>query len=740
MNDVYGMDVGTPGVYALENPTGNAFLRMDWRANDVHRLTTHLNLTRGARDVAANRASTGAYEFASAGYRSESTTLAWMAQLNSRLRDGVQNELTVNVQRTADRQDPASDLPQIEVDVRSSLAGTQLLRRVRAGSSYLVQNSSLDQTVMQVTNALSFVRSEATTTLGASLDAFRFDHTFLPGSRGYYRFDNLDSLAANAPSHYEISGLVDGSTSASSPFTVMQPALFIQNEHTFPDGLVLYYGMRADMPLFLGSPEYNQAVDDALDVRTDKLPSGHILLSPRVGFNWQSAYRNTTQVRGGFGIFTGRLPYVWLANAYANTGLRTATLACEGGNAPDLGTGPSPTACVDGTTLQDDGVSNALVFSPKFRYPRELKTSMAIDQKLPGGFTASAEVLLVQTLQQVRMRDLNLEAGQPTDREYHIIFGLRSQYGPSIAPYGYDPRRRVAGLAHVLQFENEKTSGFAHSVTLGLEKAFGTWGTLGGSYSFNHSDDVQSLRSGDPLLNFATSLVGRDVNEPARRPSGFERPWKTLVYARARLPEWTGGTEFSAIYVGEAGTSYSYVYANDVNGDGYPGFGIPLDYSNDLLYVHPKPSDLRATFATLGLMEQLITLEECLSSARGTILSRNACRGPASHRLDLKVTQPVHFRGRRAAVSGSLINALNLINDEWGRVVVVPPEVPVLALEERERTGPLGSIDPRGAQYQRWVGPTERDPETGMLRAAKPGYVLAPDSQWQAQLGLQLFF
>jgi Carboxypeptidase regulatory-like domain len=740
LNDVYGWDAGSAGGYDLENPTGNAFLRLDWRMNEVHRLTTHFNFARGSREVSANRASTGTYEFSSSGYRSESSTLSWMAQLNSRLRDGVQNELTLNVQRTADRQDPTADFAQVEVDIRSNIAGTQLLRRVRAGSSYLVQNSELDQTALQLTNALSFVRSDVTTTLGVSMEAFQFDHTYLPGSRGYYRFADLDSLAANAPSYYEIAGVREGG-SASTPFTVVQPAVFLQNEHTFPDGLVLYYGLRADVPLFPDKPGYNERVDDVLDVRTDQLPSGHILLSPRVGFNWQSDLRYTTQVRGGFGVFTGRLPYVWLANAYANTGLRTAVLSCTGEAAPSVTSGPAPTACADGTTLEENGVGTAIAFSPEFRYPRELKTSLAIDQKVPGAFTVTGEVLLVQTIRQVVMRDLNLEDGQASDEAYTDAFGVRRVYGRPAAPFGYTPRRHIPELSHVLQFENEKTSGFAHAVTLGLERAFGSWGTLGGSYSFNSSDDVQSLRAGDPLLNYATAPSDYNPNDPARRPSGFEKPWKTLVYARARLPEWTGGTELSAVYVGEAGSTYSYVYSGDVNGDGYPGFGIPLDFSNDLLYVPEKQSDLPGSVTTQAFIEQLITLDPCLSGIRGQVLRRNECRGPASHRLDLKAVQPVHFGRRRLEVSASLINALNLVNSDWGRVIDIPALVPVLGFLDREERNPLtGQVNPNSRQMVHYVGPVQRDEESGLMRAALPGTVLVPESQWQAQVGLQVFF
>jgi hypothetical protein len=740
----YGVDAGLLGSYSLENPMVNTFGRLDWRVNDIHTLTLHHNLIRAERDVSANRASYGAYEFSSSGYRVESTTQSAMAQLRSRVSETWYNELQVSVQHTSDAHATNAQFPQLDVEVLSQLGNSLIQRTLRAGSPYGYQTSDLKQTVMQVNDALSWSRGEVTTTVGAGADLFLFDHTYLPGSRGVFSFDSLNALRVNAPSRYEINLLLPGQSEAVD-VAVAQPAFYAQNEHNFSGGLRMYYGLRVDVPVFLGRPDANEEVKEAFGVATDELPSGKLLWSPRVGFNWQSTHpRYLTQFRGGFGMFTGRMPYVWLANAYANTGLRTALLTCEGANTPALEPGlPSPTTCRNGQGIETSSHRNVVGFDPSFRYPREIKASMALDQRLPWGLTASVEALIVQTQAQVTVRDFNLDRGAADDDGYYEGFGTRIVYGDAIAPNGYRQRRKLPDYAHVLVMGNEKTSGFAHAVTLGLEKEFGSRLTVGGSYSFNHSDDVQSLRSGDALINFGTSPSGLDPNDPSRGPSAFERPWKTIFYARGSLPERLGGTQLSLIYVGQAGASYSYVYADDINGDGYPGVGIPLDAGNDLLFVPFRPADLPASIGTTAFLYQLANLDPCLDNTRGEITQRNGCRGAASHRLDLKVVQPIHVGRGRVDLSGSLINALNLVNSDWGRVVEVAPLVPVLALAtERERVIPGNPpiVDPRSRAMLRYVGPVERDPETGKLRATLPGITSIPESQWQAQVGLQISF
>jgi hypothetical protein len=338
----------------------------------------------------------------------------------------------------------------------------------------------------------------------------------------------------------------------------------------------------------------------------------------------------------------------------------------------------------------------------------------------------------------VTLGEANLSSPDVRDRDYTDIFGQRSQYGDAVAPNGYRPHPALPQYSHVLVFGNEKTSGFAHAITLGLEKEFGGRLTVGGSYTFNHSDDVQSLRSGDALINYGTS-----PGWGSRAPSAFERPWKTLGYARGSLPERWGGTQLSLMYVAQAGNVYSYVYADDINGDGYPGVGIPLDAGNDLLFVPQQASDIPGSIATTVFMGQLMELDPCLREVRRQIVARNSCRAPASHRVDLKVVQPVRLSGGRVELSGTVVNALNMLNSEWGRVVEVAPRVAVLALGATRQgviPGNPPTIDPKSRTTLRYVGPVARDPETGRLRAALPGIVVPSESQWQAQVGVQIHF
>ena len=51
------------------------------------------------------------------------------------------------------------------------------------------------------------------------------------------------------------------------------------------------------------------------------MPGAKVLVSPRVGFRWYLNENHRTLLRGGLGLFTGRVPFVWLNNSFTNNGM-----------------------------------------------------------------------------------------------------------------------------------------------------------------------------------------------------------------------------------------------------------------------------------------------------------------------------------------------------------------------------------------------------------------------------------
>ena len=282
------------------------------------------------------------------------------------------------------------------------------------------------------------------------------------------------------------------------------------------------------------------------------------------------------------------------------------------------------------------------------------------------------------------------------------------------------------------QIRSRSHSGFE------LRKDFGETLGLRAGYSLTRSADIQNLTSIDVTSNYASTPVNLHPNRPIRQRSRFDRPHKVVASTHARIPARFGGTEISVLYVGQSGVPYSYVYKGDVNGDGFPG-PRASSLSNDLLFVPDLGSRLPGGgFGNLAMWTGLHELENCLQEQANRILARNTCNAPWSNQIDLRIGQAVNAGGVSAQLTLDLLNILNLLDSSQGIVYVVNPVVQAFEVR-RVLLDPLpDSPDPPTELTAHYIGATQRDRETGRLRAALPYVPEVPTSQWRAQFGARL--
>jgi hypothetical protein len=126
---------------------------------------------------------------------------------------------------------------------------------------------------------------------------------------------------------------------------------------------------------------------DTLGIHTGQFPSGNVMLSPRMGFNWDPFGNGNTILRGGVGLFTGRPPYVWMSNAFTGTGLEQATLTCTPGSIPAFTTDIAslPTACAGGGTANAPP-AGVVYFDKDFKFQQRSNTRLASITACPEGW------------------------------------------------------------------------------------------------------------------------------------------------------------------------------------------------------------------------------------------------------------------------------------------------------------------------------------------------------------------
>lgn len=720
LRDVYGVDPGTPGAVPLKNPRTNIFGRLDFNLGSKNRLVIRDNYIHGSNLLQCSRNSRE-YCFTSnlGPFITDYNSL--VAELFSQLGTNWANELLLNYSRTKEDRDPLSDFAEITVES----SGPDYV----FGAERFSQANRQLHKVFQLTDNLTMNTGDHRLTFGTSNEFYSFFNLFQESLIGLYVFESADDLRNNTPDSYVKRVTVPGGPTGDvvSEFNAIQLGFYVQDQWTVSDRFTLNFGLRAEIPILPDEPRFNADALEILGINTSEVPSGNVLWQPRLGLNWNSGADLQTQIRGGVGLFGGRSPYVWISNSYGNTGKESNLIFCSGANAPGFDPNSRPTTCVDGT-----GAGEALVdvwyADPDFKFPLDLKVSGGIDQQLPGGLSATFEVLYTKAIEEVFFEETNLRGIQSNDATQ----GGRPVYGD---PVDFDPvlgrscgnrggcftnTRIDPRFAHAVKLTNRSDSK-ALLLTFQLRRQFMDWLSFNTSYTYANVDDLQVQASSQATSNIGRNAIDADLNNPDLVPSSYGRPHKVVLAATG---SWTFGAgwllQVTPQYFGQAGLPYSLVTRGDPNGDGYRDPTRSRD--NDLIYIPTNSSEL----VWDGPDDQqefdaLIADNECLQEQRGGIMGRNSCRYDWNDRFNMNITFgiPTGSRGRVELVA----DVINLFGSEW-REGRVDRGIDVLQVRGRDEA--------TGALVYRYTGPSP-DSE-GRI---DPAFSVSPESRTQWQLGLR---
>jgi hypothetical protein len=652
LQNTYDYDPGEPGEVTVERGGLNLFGRIDYSINRNHRLTLRHNRVDADNDELFR--ANNAYQFGGTMYVGDHLTNSSVVQLNSQFGGGFFNELRLGYSTISDERIPSRDpFPFVIVNLPAAPGGGGN-RAINAGTENFSTANTLDQKIFELTSDLTFARGRHTFTVGTHNELFSFDNLFARNLYGNYTFGSVADLQAGTPNRYEFTYLNEGGK-PSAQFDVRQLSFYAQDQWDVLDNLTLTGGVRYDVTLLPDEPSFNPLVETAFERRTDEVPSGNALLNPRIGFNWNVTGDRSTQVRGGTGLFSGRTPYVWIANAYGNTGVDYTRFTCgSAASAPAFVADPrnQPTSC-RGTTA---AVPNEIALvHPDFKLPQVWRSTLGIDQRLPLGFIGTLEGMVTKTRHDVVYRELTLGT---VNADSGLVEG-RVVYN-----------RNAQGFATVTDVQNTD-EGESLNLTAQLQRSFqGRW-DFGAAYSYTRAKDVTSAISSQAFSSWRRNAIAEDPNNPPLRPSNYEVPHRVVLNGSYRLELLRRApTDVSLIYVGESGRPYSFTYNGDINNDG--------SNENDLLYVPRDASEIR--FQDVGPNQPITPAQswenfnnfiesvECLREARGRIVGRNACREPWLSRVDVRLAQTVpSVRGHGVEITLDIFNVGNLLNREWGR-------------------------------------------------------------------------
>ncbi|HEX4952257.1 MAG TPA: carboxypeptidase regulatory-like domain-containing protein [Thermoanaerobaculia bacterium] len=710
----YGYDPGGFEEVTRTTDSDKAFLRLDLNLGDSNQLTARHNYIDANNDILFQGNVT--YRFPENVYHFLDETNSSVLQLNSVISGSLFNEARLTYQTIRDQR--AGDVAFPFVQVRGISPGN---RTFEAGTERFSTANALDQDILEITDDLTWITGNHTVTIGTHNEFFSFENLFIRDNYGAYVFNNLDDFERGWASQFDYSFSNTSNPDQAAKFDVQQFGLYVGDRWTVRPNLTLTFGIRADVPFFPDEPSYNATIDQVFGFRTDELPDGNILLSPRIGFNWDISGSGKQQLRGGIGIFAGRTPYVWLSNQYGNTGIEFTRLSARVVATPER-----PISETNSIPFNSDpfnqprsvggAVTNEVdVTDPDFEFPQVLRTNLGFDQDLGiWGLIASAELIYSQNEQEIAYQNLNFVPTGST-----LAFDGRPTF-----------RRRDSRFSDVILLTNTD-KGDQFTAAFKLERPFRDGLAASVSYAYGEAESVNDGNSSQAVSNWRFVYHPGDPNNPALATSDYsiEHRFNASLSWEARFWE-RAPTTFGVFYNAQSGRPYSTTFANDVNGD---------TNDNDLLYVPASASEVLFCTSTVAatcamqtrdsgiqaqqwaLFNAYVESDEGLRGARGSIIERNASRAPWFHQLDFHAEQSIPVSIARVSLILDVLNFANLFDSDTGQVRYV----------QFDESSPvfLAGIDAAtGKPIYRLTLPAQRF-STDDLR-----------SRWQAKLGLRVSF
>jgi hypothetical protein len=655
LQNQYGYDPGEIFGFGLRRESDNVFGRLDVNLSANNRLTLRHNYVNAFDDnfsrTGGSGGSTSGYTLGGGGYEFHSKTNSTVLQLNSTLPRGLYNELRVNFTTVRDARQVADAFPRVYVSY-----GTN---QIIAGTEEFSGANSLNQDIFEVVNDLTLSAGSHNFTLGTSNEFSSFENLFVRNAFGAYRFTNVDSLRAGRPRQYDYSFLLPGGNEQAE-FDVRRHAFYLQDKVDVRENLQFTLGLRADLTRLPTGIAQNDSVVKYYGRSTSNLPESTLQFNPRLGFNWDVRNDQSTQVRGGLGLFSGRAPYVWISNAYGNNGLDYVRFTCTNSatqRTPNFVADPAnqPRNCV-GTTLPAANEINLV--DPDLKLPQVWRASLAVDRRLPMGLIGTLEGLYTGTVQDLVYQNLAIEAAGDSVVEGRQRYHQRYRSG-------------TGGIGQIYEVTNAD-EGHTYNLTAQLQKPFSNGWEFSLAYTFSQAFDKAPLTSSQASSNWINQTTSNDPNNPDRAHADFEVPHRILLNVSKQYQFLRRApTDLSVVYVGQSGRPFSFRYNGDVNFDG--------SFANDLVYVPASSSEIIFVPGTVSgrtvspaeswqNLDKFINSLECLDDARGQVMERNTCREPWSSRIDLRLAQTVPtFRGHGMQVTLDVFNFGNLLNNRWGR-------------------------------------------------------------------------
>jgi hypothetical protein len=672
-------NIGNSNPFNEEQETQKLFVRLDWNINEKNTFSLRHNYV-NSEELSIFR-NPNTFVLSGGAQFFPSTTNTTVAELNSRINNTTSNELRLGYTRVRDDRSFVGDpFPFVRVD----LGGP---RNIQLGSEQFSTANRLDQDIFTITNNLSILKGKHLITVGTHNEFVGVSNLFIRQRFGSYRYGNLAAWESvgtpneQLPISYDYSfSVVPGEPDWAASFGAAQLGLYAQDEFQVNENFRVTGGLRFDLPLIFDSPTANNVFNNnpiAQDrnLATDKIATGNLLISPRLGFNYDVFGDRKLQLRGGTGLFSGRIPFVWLSNQFSNTGIQIARMQAQNNQntndfPDDFTFNPDPFSQPNAEDLGLETFTSEInVTDPNFKMPQVFRTNFGVDYRLDNGVVLTFDGIFTQNVNNIAYENLNVR-GLVDD-------GVNSTFSNIDGRTRFNSSRPTGDFTDIILLTNTN-KGYSVNLTGQVSKDFDFGLSAMAAYTYSYVEDVFPGTSSQAISNWRNGQpTTGNPNDPGLGLSQFMVPHRVIsaiTYSKEYAKNFR--TSIGIFYNGQSGLAFSTTYNGDLNNDRI--------FGNDLIYIPTDRNDivLYDTYRRSGSewvlvetadqqwdrLNSFIENNSFLRDNRGTTPGRNRGRTPFEHRIDVRLAQEIkRVEWGRIEITFDVFNFTNMLNKEWGR-------------------------------------------------------------------------
>ena len=693
----YGFDPMQSGTSSRYANSEKLFNRLDWNINSKNQLILRNN-TVFSRATNLERDQQN-FRFQSNDFLQKNNSTSTVLELKSRLSNAVSNNLLIGYSNVKDTRDPLTDprMPQIQI---ASGGGTIFLGSERESTIF-----GFKQNTLELTDNLTFFKNNHTFTIGTHNELYNIDYGFVNSWNGRLDYNSVADFIAMRPARVRGNfNYVDNTRSyilahPSASFHVNLYSVYGQDEIKFSRKFSVTAGIRFDLAQLPTKPVLSTKTSSAVadvnygttytytqpkDIKNEIF--GKVQFSPRIGFNYDVNGDRSLVLRGGTGLFTGRIPFAWIGYAFYNNGdsygsydqkyAYTGTVpspAFVGDPAKPADTGIAAFAAQNGVDVKNAaGRTQVDMIDNNFKMPQVWRSSLAMDYTVQG-WKFTLEGIYTQVINDLKFQHVNL-----ADNAIYYPYDVNKQQ-PIYVNNPLTASTRISNnFTNAYQLSNTN-QGYRYSITGQVTKAFDKGLRLMAAYTYGESKDITNGIRNSMESNWQLNQA-LNPNNPGLAYSNFDIRHR-IVANLSQQVDWNKKgkylANFSLFFNAASGTPFSYGFLNATVQNTAQQVSlayIPKTGETSNFFVDGTLNGVAATAQQISdAFDKFIDNNSYLKERRGNFTERNGGRTPWNVSLDFRFNQDFKInKGHTLSFIWDIVNLTNLINSNWGKAYFSP--------------------------------------------------------------------